>query len=273
MKFYYLGPEGTYSEACAKKVLDKINKYFKIDNLTPISTIAKIVDIVDKDDDAMAILPIENMIEGIVRQTIDNIYENDVKIQLQTELPINHCLVSKGDKKDIKHIVSHPQALSQCQKYILDNFDEKIDLINANSTAYAFNYILDKDKSYAAICSPCIIKDKTVNIIDKNIGDIKENATRFIIISKKDLNLGEKTRTSIVFNTKNEPGALLKVLNIFSKHDLNLVYLESRPSKRVFGEYNFFLDIDKGYNEIYETLQEVKKECNYYKLLGSYPII
>ena len=60
---------------------------------------------------------------------------------------------------------------------------------------------------------------------------------------------------------------------IFYKYNLNLIYLESRPSKRVFGEYNFFADIDKGYDEIIEAIEEIKKECNYYKFLGSYPIV
>ena len=80
------------------------------------------------------------------------------------------------------------------------------------------------------------------------------------------------SRTSIVFNTKNESGALLKILEIFKKYDLNLVYLESRPSKKVFGEYNFFSDIDKGKDEILSALKEIEQECNFYKLLGSYPV-
>ena len=81
------------------------------------------------------------------------------------------------------------------------------------------------------------------------------------------------SRTSIVFNTKNESGALLKILEIFKKYNLNLVYLESRPSKKVFGEYNFFSDIDKGRDEILSSLKEIWQECNFYKLLGSYPVI
>jgi prephenate dehydratase len=90
--------------------------------------------------------------------------------------------------------------------------------------------------------------------------------------TKKDIKIGENKRTSIVFNTKNESGALLNILEIFKKHNLNLIYLESRPSKKVFGEYNFFADIDKGIEEIGEVLFEVREKCNFYKLLGSYSI-
>ena len=133
--------------------------------------------------------------------------------------------------------------------------------------------LLEKDESWAAIASEIIANDLKLNILDKNIGDIKENKTRFVLISKKTVVLGKKTVTSIAFNTKNKPGALLSVLEILKKHNINLIYLESRPSKEVFGEYNFFADIDKGIDELHDALKEIEKECNYYKFLGSYPVI
>lgn len=267
MKYlYFLGPKGTYSELAANKITKILPEY----EMTPVSTIAKIVDLVNKSDN-IAVLPVENSIEGIVRSTIDNIYSCDVKIQKQIDIKVKHCLVSKSsDIKKIKHIISHPQALAQCQKYILNNFDEKIDLINAQSTASAGASLENKDESYSAIVSEALAEESKYNIIDKNIGDIKENKTRFILISKKNLHLGKNNRTTFVFNTKNEPGALLKILSIINKHKLNLIYLESRPSKEVFGEYNFFCDVDKGFGDIKEALDEIKKECNFYKLLGSY---
>jgi len=265
-KLYFLGPKGTYSELAAKKAKEVIDNI----ELEDISTIAKIVELVNKSDN-IAVLPIENSIEGIVRQTIDNIYKSDVKIQAEIDIKIEHCIISKAsDVLKIKHIISHPQALAQCQKYILENFDEKIDLVEASSTAYAGNKLKEQDETYAAIVSPHLAQELNYNILEKNIGDIKENKTRFIIISKKNLHLGKNIRTSFVFNTKNEPGALLKILSIINKYNLNLIYLESRPSKEVFGEYNFFADVDKGSNEIKEALIEIEKECNFYKMLGSY---
>ena len=191
-----------------------------------ISTIAKIVSLADEKE-GIAILPIENSIEGIVRQTIDNIYSSEVKIQAQIELKIEHCLISKSDNlENIKHIISHPQALAQCQKYILNNFDKNIDLIEASSTAAAGEILKDKDETYCAIVSPMLADELNYNILAKNIGDVKENKTRFVIISKENLNLGKNTRTTFVFNTKNESGALLKILSIIKKYDLNLIYLE-----------------------------------------------
>lgn len=269
-KIYFLGPWGTYSELGAKKIKQILNSDAE---LVPISTISKIVDIIDDSCDSFAVLPVENYIEGIVRPTIDALLAYDVEICLQIEVKIEHCLFSKGKKNDIKHIISHPQALAQCSKYILDNFDEKIDLINASSTADAVEIVSKKDETYGAIAACDAGICRHLNLIDKNISDIKDNKTRFVLVSKSKISIGKNSRTSIAFSTKNRPGALLEVLEIFKKYNLNLVYLESRPSKKVFGEYNFFADIDKGIDEILPAIDEIKKTCDFYKFLGSYPSV
>ena len=213
-KLYFLGPKGTYSELAAKKINNILNNKYILED---VSTIVKIVELVK--DGNVGVLPIENSIEGIVRPTIDSLYESDIKIQAQLDIEINHCLFSKGKKENIKHIISHPQAIAQCSKYILNNFDNNIQLINSTSTAAAVCELLDKDETYAAIGSSAIGEELKLNVIDKNICDVKGNKTRFVLVSYENIELGNKTRTSIVFNTKNESGALLKVLEIFKKHN------------------------------------------------------
>lgn len=268
-KLYFLGPKGTYSEIAAKKINEALKDQYVLEE---VSTITKIVDLID--ENTIAILPIENSIEGIVRPTIDALYEYDVQIQAQLDIKIEHCLFSLGNKKEnIKYIISHPQALAQCSKYILNNFDNNIKLIDSTSTAAAVKELLGKNEEYAAIGSFEIGQKLGLNLIDKNISDIKDNKTRFVLISKNKIDLGDHVRTSIVFNTKNESGALLLILEIFKKYNLNLIYLESRPSKKVFGEYNFFADVDKGIDEIENALFEIQEKCNFYKLLGSYPSV
>lgn len=268
-KLYFLGPKGTYSEIAAKKIANFLTEEIE---LIPVSTIAKVVDLAKKDN-ALAILPIENLIEGIVRPTIDSLLESNFQIQAQFEVEINHCLFSKGKKEDIKTIISHPQALAQCSKYIVENFDENINLIATSSTSAAANELINRNETCGAICACVIGEELKLKLIDKNIGNNKENKTRFVLLALSKLNLGDKTRTSVVFNTKNESGALLNILEIFKKHGLNLVYIESRPSKKVFGEYNFFVDIDNGVKEIEQALNEVENVCNFYKFLGSYPTV
>ena len=215
-KLFYLGPNGTYSEEATLKIKDFLKGDFE---LYPVSTIAKVIDLTSKNPNCLGVVPMENSIEGIVRSSIDNIYQSEVKIQAQIDLKIKHCLVSKTSKEKITKIASHPQALAQCQRYILENFDEKIELINTNSTIDALNQALNNE-NVGAIISEKIAKTTHLNLLDENIGDIKENKTRFVLIAKNNINLAKKTRTSIVFNTKNKPGALLKILSIMKKYNI-----------------------------------------------------
>jgi len=248
---------------------EKLNLKTKSDD---ISSITRIIGQLDLEDDTIAVLPVENSIEGIVRETIDKLIttKDEVKIQAELTIPISHCLISKGNIEDIENIVSMPQALSQCQTYIAKNFKKNVNIVSANSTSAATSMLDGKDETWASIANEFCAKLYGKKVLDRDINDVKDNKTRFILLSKKDLNIGKPNRTSIAFSTKNESGSLLKVLEVFYKHNLNMIYLESRPSKKVFGEYIFFADIDKGYDEIGYTLNDIKQKCEFYRLLGSY---
>ncbi len=271
-KILYLGPSGSYSQIAMEAFKKKAG--LKAKSLD-ISTITGVIQELDKLDDVIAVLPIENSIEGIVRETIDKLIttSDEVKIQAELTIPICHCLISKGNMEDIENIVSMPQALSQCQTYIANNFKKNINVVSANSTSAATSMLDGKDETWASIANEFCANLYGKKVLDKNINDVKDNKTRFIVLSKVDLGLGKGERTSIAFSTKNESGRLLKVLEVFYKHNLNMIYLESRPSKKVFGEYIFFADIDKGYDEIAHTLNDIKQKCEYFRLLGSYGVV
>jgi prephenate dehydratase len=112
-----------------------------------------------------------------------------------------------------------------------------------------------------------------MSIIKENINDNKDNQTRFALIGKNAVEKLNQNRTSIAFSTKNEPGALLKVLEVFRKYNLNLIYLESRPNKKTVGDYVFFADIDKGMQEIEPAIKEIERLCDIHRLLGSYSVL
>ncbi len=271
-KILFLGPKGTYSQFATEKFKEKLGLCQEFE---PVSTITKIIDIIDTDHKLAAILPIENSIEGIVRATLDGLFsaKNNVKIQAQTQILIQNCLISYSKKEEITHIISHPQPLSQCQNYISANFSKDIVLEGASSTAAATISLKEKGKGWASIGNEYCAKMLGIPILDKNINDNKDNQTRFVLVSRADFNFTNKTRTSLVFSTKQEPGALVKALEVFKKYNLNLIYIESRPSKRVLGEYNFFVDIDKSLEELNEALIDLDKVTQYYKILGSYPVV
>ena len=268
-KILYLGPRGSYSQIAMETFKEKLGLKSRAED---ISSITRVIGQLDCEDDVVAVLPVENSIEGIVRETIDKLIttSEDVKIQAELTIPISHCLISKGNMEDIENIVSMPQALSQCQTYIANNFKKNVNIVSANSTSAATSMLDGKDETWGSIENEFWAKHYDKKVLDRDINDVKDNKTRFILLSKKDLNIIKPNRTSIAFSTKNESGSLLKVLEVFYKHNLNMIYLESRPSKKVFGEYIFFADIDKGYDEIGHTLSDIKNKCEFYRLLGSY---
>lgn len=272
-KILYLGPEGSNSQYASAIFAQKMGLNVAMES---VSTITKAIEILDEQDDTtVAILPIENSIEGIVRETIDNLVKTktDVFIQAEISIPICHCLMSKGKKEDIKTIVSITQAIAQCKDYIANNFNKDVNVLLYTSTSAAAKFVSTTDNSYAAISSELCADMYGLNILEKGINDVKENRTRFILVSKKNLIKDKKTRTSIAFATVNKPGALLSVLEVFKKYNLNCIYLESRPSKKVFGEYIFYADLDKGIDEIRDALDEIGQKCTYKKLLGSYCVL
>lgn len=270
-KIYFLGPIGSYSQIALNNFQEKVLKNAQIEE---VSTIKKILNLIDENENCYAVVPIENSIEGIVRETIDNLLnaKKSLKILSQTVVEINHCLLSKGKKEDIKYIASHPQALAQCQKYISDNFSTSIELIPSSSTSNSAKEVANAVDSWASIANEYCAKLYNLSVIDTNINDCKNNYTRFILLGHNDLGLS-CNRTSLAFSTKNEPGALLKILEIFKKYDLNLIYLESRPSKHTLGEYVFFADIDKGEHMAHDALEEISENSDLFRIFGSYSVI
>lgn len=270
----YLGPEGTYCEIAKNQFVSLIPSSDL--KQTTFSTVKSIIEYVDKNEHAAGIIPIENSIEGIVRETMDNLLnvkDGNLKITAETVIPVNHCLVSKAkDIKKIKKIISHPQALAQCQNFVSKTFGTDVEQIEKASTGRAAQELSTLDESYAAIANKRTAELFKLNILAKNINDELDNKTRFVLISRSTTTATGEDKTSIAFVTKNQPGALVKVLNVFDSLNINLLYIDSRPSKKNLGEYVFFVDFEGHINDepAKKVLDLIKLNTNYIKLLGSY---
>ena len=270
----FLGPAGTYSEIAKNQFLTILAQ--KNIEQIPFATVKKIIEYVDANPNAAGIIPIENSIEGMVRETLDNLLslkDSCVQICAETVIPIHHCLVSKAkDIKKIKKIISHPQALAQCQNFISKHFDSNIEQIEKASTSKAAQELVDLDESYAAIANKRTAELFKLNVLAKNINDEHDNKTRFIMLSRCSTTATDRDKTSIAFATKNQPGALVKVLNVFDALNINLSYIDSRPSKKNLGEYVFFVDFEGHITDepSQKVLDLIRLNTNYIKILGSY---
>lgn len=278
-KLFYLGPKTSYTDVAKEQFVNEFELvgYEHIEKKTITAVANELSNL--EDDDSFAVLPIENSIEGVVKESIDNISrmeDNEIKIQAECVISINHCLVSYAENKsDIKTVISHPQAISQCFDYIYKTFGNDIEYKSESSTANSIKNLSPEDKTIAAIGSRYSAEYYNKPVLEENINDEKFNQTRFLLIGKKSFkNIDRAYKTSIFFATENKSGALSKILQILEKHDINMTHISSRPSKKILGEYTFYIDFDgkitdlKVSKAVFEILQNVKT----FKHLGSYPV-
>ena len=265
----FLGPVGTFTEEAAK--IYNTNK----NTLIPYETIFDTIKAVEKSHICKAVVPIENSVEGSVAVTLDLLVESDVLIELEIDLPIIHNLLApKGTSlQDITDVISHPQAIAQCQSFLRNTWP-KINTHKANSTSDAAKIIAtNQKKSYAAIGHVNAAQVYNLEIIKPAINDYKENVTRFIVIGKEPTQKTKHDKTSIVLSLlKDQPGGLYKILGEFAARNINLAKIESRPTKKTMGEYLFFIDLigHSSDNLITEALSSVQKFASFFKVLGSY---
>lgn len=271
----HLGPPGTYTEAAAIACLDWLKQETGQNAiLCPYPSIGQTLEAVASKEVQLAVVPIENSIEGSVTMTLDNLWQLDgLRIQRALVMPIFHALLSRAEDWDtIRVVYSHPQALAQCQKW-LDKFLPKAQPIALNSTTEALQY-LDGDSTIAAISSQRAAQLHHLPILTCPINDYPDNCTRFLLLGLEPSPGG--AYTSLAFSIgANQPGALVTPLQIFAQRNINLSRIESRPTKRSLGEYFFFIDLeaDARADSMQSALAELANHTETLKIFGSYDVL
>lgn len=272
LRIGYLGPKGTFSHEAVIEYLGKNKDYIAND----YNTIQDAIFAVQSGDLDEAIVPIENSLEGAINVTLD-ILATEVELNIKQEVVIaikENLLVKKGTSIDgIKSILSHPQPLGQCRKYINTNFPDAV-IRPVYSTAGAAEEVANGKGDSAAIGSMTAAKVYGLDVLASSIQDGDNNLTRFVVVSKRNCPKTGNDKTSIVFSTEDRPGSLYRVLDIFNLWDINMARIESRPAKNQLGRYIFFVDIIGHINDddVKDALTMIRKKTSFFKLLGSYPV-
>lgn len=259
MKVAVLGPEYSYSYLAGEKV-------FLADTITLCDRIDDVFTAVTEKRAAKGIVPIENMLEGSVRESIKSLLKHKVKINEAYTMPIHHCLAAQSDGYEV--IISHPQALSQCSAFVTG---QKI--MESTSTAKAIKMAAD-DRCYAAIGSREAAEHYGLKILQRNIEDNHDNVTRFLVISLEELAAAKNAKTSLLLKPKEDkPGLLFYMLAPFAVQNINLAKIESLPSGRKMGEYIFYLEIDGSVQEerVKSALDFLRNSVDVYSF-GSYQV-
>ncbi|WP_340818489.1 prephenate dehydratase [Methanolobus sp. WCC4] len=276
-----LGPRGTYTEKAARQWIEK--KGLEEDTvLEYCADIQDVFTLLGEGGCDVGVVPLENSIEGAVGVTLDMLMEGDIHIIGETIVTIKHCLLSRGKKEDIRVILSHPQGIGQCRHSLKEHFPDA-ELRTTGSTSHAAKLSTEFEEM-AAIASPETAEMYNLNIIMPDIQDRKHNHTRFVVITRSDdmqtmeglkedaADCSYKT-SIIVYLDRDRPGALYSILGEFAKNDINLTRIESRPSKRVLGDYVFYIDFEGNIDDtiIKDTIYNIEPQVAMLKMLGSYP--
>lgn len=271
----HLGPSGTYAEAAALNYQNwRMQTTGETAFLCPYPSIVQTLEAVAHGDAAIAVVPVENSIEGSVTMTLDTLWRLDMlRIQQAIVLPITHALITTAKQlSEIQTVSSHPQALAQCQKW-LEKHLPNAHLVAANSTTEALQNV-EEDSSIAVISSQRAANLYNLPVLQCPINDYPDNCTRFIVLSLQPSPGG--SHTSLAFSVSaNQPGMLLKPLQIFAERGINLSRIESRPSKRSLGDYLFFLDLeaDTRNSSTQSALAELANCTETLKIFGSYDVL
>ncbi len=265
----HLGPAGTNTEIAALAFAQWLQLNEADLQLCPCTTVNKTVAAIAQNTVDFAVVPVENSLEGSVTTTLDALWKFDnARIHGEFVLPIYHALLSRATTlAPIKTVYSHPQVLAQCQIW-LETHLPQAQLVPTNSSTEAIHRL--DDITVAVITPKRASQLYNLPILVSPINDSPDNCTRFWVLKLTDAPGGD--RTTLAFSVHDTPGALLKPLQIFANHSVNLSRIESRPTKRSLGEYIFFVDLeaDTHASNVRAALADLATAVAAVKVFGSY---
>ncbi|HYI97722.1 MAG TPA: prephenate dehydratase [Bryobacteraceae bacterium] len=225
-----------------------------------------------------AVIPIENTLHGSVHENYDHLVSFELPIHAETNVRISHSLSAPPGVsfRNLRRVYSHPVALNQCVEFFDAN--PQLERVPFYDTAGSVKMIMQEKPSDAAAIASSIAADLYgAKILKRGIEDDPSNFTRFFLL-KRPGSRAPKTgdrewKTSLVFRTRNVPGALFKCLSVFALRDISCTKIESRPLRGSPWEYWFYLDF-LGHAEdsvSRKALGHLAEMTDFVRVLGTYP--
>jgi prephenate dehydratase len=271
MNVAFQGLHGAYSEAAAR------NLFGRNMHAIPMETFDGVFRAVQQGDADRGIVPIENSLAGSIHQNYDLLLSHRLHIVAETHLRIEHVLMAHplASLRSLQSVRSHPQALAQCSRFLARHPRWKV--VPYFDTAGAAQSIMEGgDTRSGAIASEFAARLYGLNILKRNIENLRDNFTRFLVIGRKPCRLqhGVPAKCSVAFRpARNQVGILFRLLGVFALRDIDLLKIESRPDPHSPFQYLFYVDfagspLEQRIRRALEHLQEMTAE---FRLLGAYP--
>jgi len=263
----FQGEPGAYSEMA-------LNGYFnRRATAVPCPSFEAVFQTVKDGVTPYGIIPIENSLAGSIHRNYDLLMQYPLWVVGEYHMPVHHCLVGFAGQTitEIRKVVSHPQALAQCDVYLrtLGAIVEPV-----NDTAGAVRMLRDSgDRNMAVVASRRAAELYGMSILAEDIEDNPANFTRFLLIHKEPVSPHTRAKTSIVFSLENRAGSLFRALSVFALRDIDLTKIESRPLVGKPWDYLFYVDFlgaaaDK---HVAHALENLTEYTSMLRVLGSYP--
>jgi prephenate dehydratase len=270
--FGYLGPPGTNTQEALLQVVDP-----ETTDLIDFPSIEDVIYAVERGDVERGLVPIESSVEGTVNTTVDVLAFETQDVLIQREVILNvrlHLLGRPGtDLSSVTEVYSMPVATAQCRRWLREHLPNA-KVVATNSTSEAAGRVAYEKGAAVAIGPNLAAQLFALDVIARDVTDHPEAETRFVVIGKDAAPPSGRDKTSVVAFpiAEDHPGALLEILTEFASRSVNLTKLESRPTKRVLGEYCFFIDLEGHTDEPIpaEAIAALDKIVRL-KTLGSYP--
>jgi len=268
----YFGPAGTFTEQALLTQPD-----LAAGDRMPFAAVPEVIAAVERGDADGGVVPIENMIEGSVSVTLDTLaFDSDLLIQREIDLPvsINLCAPPGVALGDVRTVVSFPHAIAQCRTWIANKLPAAEARASHSTSDAAREVAKSKRRDQAAICNALAAQLYGLEVLATDIEDHPDNSTRFVAVAARGIPAatGHDKTSIVVFQRADAPGSLLAILQEFAARAINLVKLESRPTKRGLGDYCFLIDLEGHVDDelVADCLRDLQSKHDV-KFLGSYP--
>lgn len=276
----FLGPLGTFTEVALRDTIPEQREDGRTRRFLPFASMQDTIEAVSSGEVDVSIVPIENSIEGSVSATVDILTHeiDNLQIVREVRIPIRHQLLARPGITlgKVTKVVSHPHANAQCRIWLRANLPG-VEIEAANSTANAVERVAKSDQPWTAIGNHLAGATYGCAVLAPDIEDHKDNETRFVFLARQRERQDwfEPYKTSVVCEiAKDQPGALLLILQEFAFRHVNLTKIESRPSKRRLGDYIFVVDMEGKAEDgpIADALRCLCCKLPRVTVLGSYPV-